>query len=297
MSRLQLLAAALLFSTGGAAIKATALSSWQVASFRSGVAALTILLLVPAARRGWSWRVALVGAAYASTMVLFVLSNKLTTAANAIFLQSSAPVYVLLLGPWLLRERIRRQDLLFMLVIGAGLALFFVGNEPPVRTAPDPFLGNVLATLSGVAWALTVIGLRWLGSQREGQAAFATVAVGNLFAFLVCLPLALPVAGAGAGDWAMIAYLGVFQIGFAYLFLTSGIRHVTALETSVILLVEPALNPVWAAIVHGEVPSRWSLVGGGLILGATLLKTWLGIRPAGRRGAEVTELESREVAG
>jgi drug/metabolite transporter, DME family len=277
-SRLQLIAAAALFSTGGAAIKAVTLTSWQVASFRSGIAALAILLLVPASRSGWNRRTALVGIAYATTMVLFVLANKLTTAANAIFLQSSAPVYVLLLGPWLLKESIRRSDLLFMLVIAAGLALFFVGAETPVATAPNPTLGNVLGMLSGVAWALTVIGLRWLGSQDEGGGALATVAIGNVIAFVGCLPLALPVADATGTDWLMVSYLGVFQIGLAYFCLTSGLRHVTALEASVILLIEPALNPIWAAMVHGEIPSRWAVAGGALILGATLVKTWLGVR-------------------
>jgi drug/metabolite transporter, DME family len=275
---LQLIAAAALFSTGGAAIKATDLSSWQVASFRSGIAALAIMLLVPASRRAWNRRVILVSVAYATTLVLFVLANKLTTAANAIFLQSSAPVYVLLLGPLLLRESIRRQDLIFMSVIGLGLALFFVGTEAPVATAPNPALGNVLGMLSGVSWALTVIGLRWLGSEGEGGGAVATVAVGNILAFLGCLPFALPVIGATPMDWLTVSYLGVFQIGLAYFCLTRGIRHVTALEASVLLLIEPALNPIWAAIVHGEIPSAWSIGGGTLILGATLLKTWLGVR-------------------
>jgi drug/metabolite transporter, DME family len=281
-SRLQLIAAAALFSTGGAAIKATDLSSWQVASFRSGIAALAIMMLVPASRRAWNRRVLLVSVAYATTLVLFVLANKMTTAANAIFLQSSAPVYVLLLGPLLLREPIQRQDLVFMSVIGLGLALFFVGSEAPVATAPNPALGNVLGMLSGVSWAFTVIGLRWLGSEGEGGGAVATVAVGNILAFLGCLPLALPVIGATPMDWLTVSYLGVFQIGLAYFCLTRGIRHVTALEASVLLLIEPALNPIWAAIVHGEIPSTWSLGGGTLILGATLLKTWLGVRSPSR---------------
>jgi drug/metabolite transporter, DME family len=282
---LQLIAAAALFSTGGAAIKATDLSSWQVASFRSGIAALAIMMLVPASRRAWNRRVFLVSLAYATTLVLFVLANKLTTAANAIFLQSSAPVYVLLLGPLLLREPIRRQDLVFMSVIGLGLALFFVGTEAPVATAPNPALGNVLGVLSGVSWAFTVIGLRWLGSEGEGGGAVATVAVGNILAFLGCLPFALPVIGATPMDWLTVSYLGVFQIGLAYFCLTRGIRHVTALEASVLLLIEPALNPIWAAMVHGEIPSAWSLGGGSLILGATLLKTWLGVRSPSRVAA------------
>jgi drug/metabolite transporter (DMT)-like permease len=272
LHRLQILGAALLFSTGGAAIKATTLNSWQVAGFRSGVAALAVFLLVPAARRGWTWHVLPVGVAYASTLVLFVTANKLTTSANAIFLQSTAPLYVLLLGPFLLREAIRRRDLAFMVPIGVGLALFFVGAEAPVHTAPDPARGNLMALASGVFWALTVMGLRWMGNRGEGSA-LPTVVAGNLIAFLACLPLALPVHG-GAVDWAVVAYLGVFQIAGAYLLLAAGIRHVSALEASTLLLLEPALNPVWAWLVHGESPSAWAIVGGVLIVGATVLKTW-----------------------
>lgn len=293
-SRLRLLAAAALFSTGGAAIKATDLDAWQVAGFRSGVAALAVLLLVPAARRGWSGRAALVGVAYAATMVLFVASNKLTTSANAIFLQSTAPLYVLLLGPWLLRERIRRSDLLFMGVVGIGLALFFVGDEAPVATAPDPLRGNLLALASGVFWALTVVGLRWLETPQEGEAegsAMATVVAGNAIAFLACLPFALPASGTGTGDWLVVGYLGVFQIGLAYVLVTTAIRHVAALEASVLLLAEPALNPVWAWLVHAEVPGPWAVAGGALILGATIVRTWRGVRasspPRAVRGQEV----------
>ncbi|MCP5120708.1 MAG: EamA family transporter, partial [bacterium] len=114
VSRIQLVVTAVLFSTGGAVIKATTLTGWQVACFRSGTAAVAVLLLIPAARRHWSPRTVSVGLAYAATMVLYVTSNKLTTAANAIFLQSTAPLYLLLLAPWLLKEKIRRADVLLM---------------------------------------------------------------------------------------------------------------------------------------------------------------------------------------
>src|SRR5881394_1592483 len=113
---LRLLAAALLFSTGGAAIKATSLTGWQVASFRSGIAVLALGLMTSEARRGYSWRAVPVGAAYATTLILFVLANKLTTSANTIFLQSTAPLYLLLLSPWLLHERIAREDVMVMLL-------------------------------------------------------------------------------------------------------------------------------------------------------------------------------------
>lgn len=267
-ARLQLVFAALLFSTGGAAIKATSLTGWQVASFRSGVAALTLLLLVPATRRGWGWRPALVGVAYAATLILFVSANKLTTSANTIFLQATSPVYLLLLGPLFLKEPVRRRDVWVVAAVLVGLLLFFVGSETPVVTAPDPAKGNLLALLSGGCFAVTITGLRWLSRGADDQG-LATVAIGNVIAFLWGLPFALPVGSATTADWAVLLYLGVIQIGLAYACLTRGLRRVPALEASLLLMVEPVLNPVWAWLVHGERPSQWALLGGALIIGAT----------------------------
>jgi drug/metabolite transporter (DMT)-like permease len=274
LGRLQLLAAAALFSTGGAAIKAANFDGWQIAGLRSGVAALVLLLLVPAARRGWHWRLLPVALAYACTLTLFVLANRLTTAANAIFLQSTAPLYLILLGPLVLREPLRRSDLLFIVVLGLGLTSFFVGSEAPVETAPDPLRGNVLALLSGVAWAFTVLGLRWLGRRPEtGDSTLAAVTMGNLLVCFLALPVALPIGVATGVDWIVILYLGAVQVGLAYFLVTRGIRHVPALEASLLFLLEPALNPLWAWLVHDEIPSAWALFGGALILGATLART------------------------
>lgn len=276
--RAELLITALLFSTGGTAIKATQLGSWQVASFRSGVAALTLLLLLPAARRRWRPRTLMVAATYSMTMLLYVLANKLTTAASAIFLQSTAPLYVLLLAPWLLGERVRRLDAIYMAVLAAGMALFFVGVEPPVETAPDPLTGNLLAAASGLTWALTMIGLRFLGRGSTGASAsegVVAVVAGNLMTFLVALPMALPVERATGADIGVIAFLGIFQIGVAYVFMTRAFTEVGALEASLLLLLEPVLSPVWAWLVHGESPGSWSLTGGAIILAATAGKSWL----------------------
>lgn len=270
-SRLQLLAAAFLFSTGGAAIKATSLTGWQVAGFRSLVAAVALFVLVPAARRGWSRRTLLVAVGYAGTLVLFVLANKLTTSANAIFLQDTAPLYLLLLGPWLLREPVRRSDILLMVIIAAGMSLFFIGGQQAQRTAPDPLRGNLIAALSGVCWAMTIGGLRWIETARQGrESGMATVVAGNLIAGLVCLPKALPIGAPTFADWSVILYLGVFQIGLAYVFLTRAMRRTPALEASLLLLAEPAMNPVWAWLVHGERPGGLAILGGALILAATI---------------------------
>jgi len=275
-SRLLLIAAAVLFSTGGAAIKMTTLTEWQVASSRSGVAAAVLFAGLPEARRGWSWRLAPVAAVYAATVVLFVLATRLTTAANAIFLQSTAPLYILLLGPLVLGERVHRSDIVYVLAVIAGMAGFFLDAEPALATAPDPPRGNVIAAASGLAWALTVMGLRRIGRGRAGNAALATVVAGNVMAFLVALPMALSVPGArfGAANLAIILYLGAVQIGLAYVFLSRALRHVPAFEATLVLLVEPVMNPIWAWLVHGEQPGRSALAGGGIILLATLVNTW-----------------------
>ena len=283
-ARLKLVGAALLFSTGGAAIKATTLTGWQVASFRSGIAAIAVLLLAPEARRGWSWRAVLVGVAYAATLVLFVTANKLTTSANTIFLQATAPLYMVVLSPWLLGERVRRHDLIVMAAVGVGLVLVLAGHDAPVVTAPSPGRGNLLAAASGLTWALTVCGLRWVGADRAGGSAVPAVVAGNLIAFAAALPFALPLIAPQPVDWIAVTYLGVFQIGVAYILVSSALRRVTAIEASILLLVEPALNPFFAWLVHGEKPSAFAVAGGLIILGATTLRTWFDARtlqPAG----------------
>ncbi|HEX4955222.1 MAG TPA: DMT family transporter [Thermoanaerobaculia bacterium] len=279
--RLELLAAAALFSTGGVAIKSTALSAWQVASLRSGVATLlTIGLLLLRDRRlprltPRSW---LVGVAYATTLICFVVANKLTTAASAIFLQATAPLYVLLLSPWLLRERIRRPDLLLMGFLLLGMVLFWVDLEPASVTAPDPARGNVIAIASGFFWGLTLIGLRWLSSGRDEGAGSAGVICGNTLAFLGALPLALPFGTLAASDLAAVSYLGSVQIALAYLFLTSGMRRVPAFEASLLLLLEPVLSALWAWLIYRERLSLASALGALLILASTVGKTWVEMR-------------------
>jgi drug/metabolite transporter (DMT)-like permease len=282
-ARLELLVTAALFSTGGAAIKAAQFSSWQVAGLRSGVAAIAVWLLLPAARRirrGTLTVTLLVAVAYAATLVFFVFANKLTTAANTIFLQSTAPVYILLLGPVLLHERIQPRDLFFMLAIAGGMTLFFVGRQTTFATAPDPLRGNIFAAASGVTYAVMLLGLRWMGT-RGGSPAGAVV-IGNLFAFLAVLPGMLPLGAHRAVDWAVILYLGIFQIGLAYALLTRAISHLPALEASLLLFLEPALNPLMTWAVHGEYPGPWALVGGALILGATGVKSWGDSRTGGQ---------------
>ena len=145
-----------------------------------------------------------------------------------------------------------------------------------------------------------MMGLRWLGAGAGGAAAAAVVA-GNLMAFAVALPFALPLA-AGPADAAILVYLGVFQIGIAYPLLLRALRHLSAIEASLLLFVEPVLSPVWAFLVHGERPGAWAIAGGALILAATAAKTALDARaapasPAARLAGEVGERADEGRAG
>jgi len=274
-ARWQLVLAAVCFSTAGAVIKSSTFGAPQIAAFRAIVAMLAILTFIPEARRRWSWRVTLVGVAYAAAGLLFVFANKLTTAANTVFLQATNPLFVVALAPLLLKERVRAADLGFMAVLGGGLPLLFVGGNRPFATAPNPALGNLLAAGSAVAWAFTVTGYRWLARAGEDHGPVASAAAcGNLLVFLVSLPFAWPLAAGHVGDWLAVAYLGVFQLGLAYVFLSRAITRVPALEASLFLLVEPVLSPVWAWLVHGEAPGPLAVVGGAVILTATAFKSW-----------------------
>lgn len=281
-NRLFLFATAVLFSTGGAAIKACSLSSWQVAGFRSGIAAAVLYLALPGARRGWTWRTWLVGLAYAATMILFVLANKLTTSANAIFLQSTAPLYLLLLGPLVLREPILKIDIAVISGVAAGVLLLLAGSETAGATAVNPGRGNLLALVAGVTWALTMTGFRGMAKRKAGDhSAEAAVIAGNLIAFILCLPMAMPVERISAADAAVLLYLGVFQIALAYILLTRSLRQVPGLEAATLLLVEPVLNPIWSWIFHSERPSALALAGGAVIIGVAFAGTAWRLKFAG----------------
>lgn len=274
--RLYLLATAILFSTGGAAVKACSLNAWQVAGLRSAIAVVALLVAMPSTRVRWTPATMLVGASQTATMLLFVSSTKLTTAANAIFLQSTAPLYVLLLAPVLLHEPVQRADVGFLIAFLVGLGTIFFGDAPVSATAPNPALGNWLAVASGLSWAFTVMGFRF--TARDPSTFGAVLLAGNVIVALVALPLGWPITGATPTDWAIVGFLGVFQIGLAYALLAVGMREVPALEASLLMLLEPVLNPVWTWLVHGERPGMASLVGGAIVLAAAAGRTALDAR-------------------
>ncbi len=267
---------AALFASGGALLKACEFPSLQRAGLRAAIAAATIFVLLPEARRWPTARMLRLAPAYFGATCLFVVANTLTTAANAIFLQSTAPLWLVLLAPWLLRERASRGDLVTLVGVGVGMTLFFVAPARAVATAPEPRLGDWIAVASGVSYALLLLGMRWLARSGSGEQS-AAVAWGNV----VTCPLAFalmplfgqqPIVGS-TQDWIVIAVLGVLQVGLAYTILVRAIPHVPALRASLVMMVEPVLNSVVAWLVHGEVPHPLAALGGAAIVGTVLLTT------------------------
>ncbi|MEW5851240.1 MAG: EamA family transporter [Myxococcota bacterium] len=263
-SRLCILSAAVLWSTAGAAIKLSNLTSWQISGGRSVVAALVLFLLFPEARVRPSRTVAWVALAYAMTVTLFVVANKLTTAANAIFIQDAAPLYVLILSPWLLKESPTRSELMAVPIYVVGILLFFVD-----QLTPGQVQGNLVALGSGVAFAFSIMGLRLL----RGGGTNAATAWGNLLAFLVCLPLAVGGPAPTTTDVGIVLFLGVFQLGLAYALFGLGLQRTSAVEASLLILLEPVLNAVWAFLFAHETPGPWAVVGGAIVLLATAWRT------------------------
>lgn len=271
-ARLLAVTAAVLFSTGGAGIKVESFSAAEVSFVRSGIAAVALLLWLRG-RAVWSAGTLGAGIIYASTLSLFVAATKLTTAANAIFLQSAAPLYLLVLAPVVLHERVRRRDVVYLAAVGGGMLLCFLGRSVASDTASHPTLGNWLGAASGLAWALTLLTLRRIGrDDPAGGATVAAVVAGNALACIAAAPFAFPLPAARPEEWATLVYLGLFQIGLAYVCLSTALRRLPALEISLLLLLEPVLNPVWTWIVRDETPGGWTILGGAVIVGATAIK-------------------------
>ncbi|HEY3103153.1 MAG TPA: DMT family transporter [Pyrinomonadaceae bacterium] len=264
---LLVLGAAILWSTGGLFIKATHLSAFEVSFGRSLLAAITIVIFTRREGFGLNRVSAITSVLYAALLILFVVATKLTTAANAIFLQYTAPVYVLILEPLFYKEKFRARDFVTVAACVAGMSLFFVG-----KLRPQDISGNLFALASGVCFALFFLLLRHSKARQVNRAASAIY--GNLIVVLLCAPAFFSALqrGIGADDYARIAYLGVVQIGFAYLLFTLAMaRGLRSLDAGIIGYVEPVLNPIWVFLFLGERPSGWAIVGGAIIISSVIV--------------------------
>jgi drug/metabolite transporter (DMT)-like permease len=267
------LAAALLWSTGGLFIKWTSLSGLELSFCRSFFAAITIAIVTRHEGFGINRVTAFASVLYAVLLILFVMATKETTAANAIFLQYTAPVYLLILEPVIYKEKFRSRDLTTVLVCIGGMALFFVG-----QLRPQDVTGNLLALPSGLCFALYFLSLRHPKAREVNRA--SSVIYGNVLAVILTAPWGLAaVPNMNLHDTLSVVYLGVVQLGIAYaLFTVAMARGVRSLDAGIICYIEPVLNPVWVFLVLGEQPSRWALLGGTIIILAVIVHMLLDAR-------------------
>ncbi len=267
---LLVLAAAIIWSTGGLFIKWTSLSGLGLSFGRSLLAAITVALFTRREGFGLNRVTALASVLYAALLLLFVLSTKATTAANAIFLQYTAPLYVLILEPLFYKEKFRRRDLLVVVFCVIGMSLFFVG-----KLRPQDVTGNLLALGSGLCFAFYFLLLRHSSARQVNRA--SSVIYGNLLVVLLSAPAGLAaLPNLTRFDALAVLYLGVVQIGVAYTLFTLGMsRGIRSLDAGIVGYVEPVLNPIWVFLVLRERPSQWALVGGAIIITAVVLHTTL----------------------
>lgn len=268
--RLLVASAALLWSTGGLFIKLVPLDALGVVFWRSVLTSAVLAAILRPARSAWRAASPLSMAVYAGMILTFVSATKLGTAANAIFLQYTAPFYVLLLSPLVLKEPLRRLDVAAIVVALAGMSLFFVG-----RLEAGALAGNLLGVASGVFFAGTVLLLR-REAGGDGDP-IVTVILGNLLAAAIAAPLASRLA-LDARGLLFAAYLGVVQMGLAYFLFVRGLATVTATEASLLGMLEPTFNPVWAFLGVGERPSAWALAGGAIVLSAVAARSVVAAR-------------------
>lgn len=289
------LLAAVLFSTGGVGIKGATLNGLELSSARSLVAFLVLITFTrfigrsakgeeqtPSTNLNCTTLFAAI--AYAATLVLFVQATKWTTAANAIFLQYTSPLYMLVLEPWMYKEKYRGRDFAVVVACLAGMSLFFVG-----QLRADDVRGNAAALASGLAFAIFSLLLRRNQTNDGGAGNLSAVVYGNLLLGLACAPwLVARVAqdGLAVGDFLIVMYLGAIQIGLAYAFYTAAIaRGARSLDVGIVGYTEAVLNPLLVLLVLGERPTLYAVTGGAIIISAVVVHTLYGAHRAAREAS------------
>lgn len=258
-----LVVASLMWSLGGVLIKLVNWNPVAIAGIRSAIAAVVIFPFLERPRFSWS-RTELGGAVgYAATVVLCVTATKATTAANAIVLQYSSPIYVALFSHWFLSERVSHLDWAATLLVIGGMALFFLD-----KLSATGLWGNLAAIGSGISMAVMVMFLR---KQKDGSP-LSSIFLGNLMAALVALPFALRSLPSDPKSWLGLGLLGTVQLGIPFVLYAFSIKHVSALEAILVSVLEPILNPIWVLLWLGEMPGKWSLAGGIVVLVTVTLR-------------------------
>lgn len=261
-ARMLLLSAAAFWSLGGFFIKEIDAGAMSIVFFRCLFSALFLLPFIRGRRAPGVFDSGVSIAFFALLLVMYVASTKETTAANAIFLQYTAPIYVAILGPFILSERLRTRELLPFALCLAGIAVLFLGNSGSGETK-----GLVLGAGSGFFYGLFFI---WLRRLRYADAVAITLV--NCLGVVIILAAVPSVWDVTATDIGLLVIMAAVQFALPYVLFTRGIAHVPGAEASLIALIEPVLNPLWVALFFGEDPSTATMIGGAVILAGLVVR-------------------------
>ena len=260
---------AFLWSSSGLFIKVLQLDAFQISFYRSGIAAITILIISYLRKTKPKFEKDLISnlcaISYAAILIFFVLATKMTTAANAIFLQFTAPIYLLFLEPIFLKTKFRTRDLVTIIFCVMGMGMFFFG-----KLEIGGIYGNMFAILSGISFALFSLFLKWKKQLHNSTNTINNLIVGNALVSLICLPFVFNNLSISGTELLILLYMGAIQIGISYMIFNEGIKYISATESMIIAMLEAMFNPIWVFIGIGEKPSVYAIIGAAIIFGAIL---------------------------
>lgn len=255
--------AAAMWSTAGILFKQISWNPVAISGLRSLIASIVMLGYIKKPKFKFRKHYIIGILSCATSMIAFVIANKLTTAANAILLQFTSPIFVAILSAIVLKEKLRWYDMASIAAVFVGMTLFFIEN-----ISPGNFLGNIIAIGSGLALAITTISLKM---ESDGSSTEITF-FGNMLTFLIALPFIFQSAP-DRNSLVFIVIMGIFQLGIPYIFYTQSFKYISALEAILITAVEPLLSPVWVFLFSGESPGIYAMIGGAIVILAVLLRS------------------------
>jgi len=268
-----LVISALLWSLGGVFIKLIDWNPIAIAGMRSAISALFIWFFIKKPKFNWSKTQVIGALSYATTVITFVVANKMTTGANAILLQYTAPIYVALFGMFFVKERTTKIDWFTIVAVFAGMILFFIGDLDTRN-----MWGNFWAVVSGISFAGVALSLRM---QKDGSP-LESVLLGNILTAIIGIPFMFQSTPSNL-SWVGLVLMGTIQLGLPYILYAKAIKSVSALEATLIPVIEPIVNPIWIFLIVGEVPGKWAFIGGIIVVGAVTARSVFTINNASKR--------------
>ncbi|MCL2254996.1 MAG: DMT family transporter [Lachnospiraceae bacterium] len=265
-----IIAASVCWSLGGVCIAFIPWGAMSIIGIRSFLAAIVFIIYKKSVKVNFTKGNILSALCLAATIILFVFANKLTTAAAAILLQFSAPVFIILIHLFFYKKKPRISEIVAVLVTIAGMLLFFFD-----QLDEGALIGNILAICSGMTFAGVFV-----CNKRDDCVPEQAILLGFAINAVIGLPFAFFQVTADISAWIAVFILGIVQVGFAYIFFSIGIKRTPALLACLITAMEPVLNPAWVAIATREIPGKFTILGGTVIvITVVLYNFWLDKHP------------------